>query len=531
MILRKPYAFLIKHFKLIHFIMALCMGVLLYQTTILQNFFNEFANSTQVIVDTDIANVLLGGYIYIFPVLVVIMSLIVLVLMSLKDKPKLYYLLNIVVYIALIVLYIYASSTIGTMQKEIVDERIVRAIRDLLNLGFIIQLYTLFISLIRSVGIDVKKFDFREDAEALNLNVGDNEEFEVNIEFDSQTLKRNIKRQYRDFKYYFVENKYFLISILAILVALFSISIIKNITSTTKKYNVNQVFSVVGYNMAIENAYLVDTDTKLNKVTDDENSLVVVKFKIRTLNKTEKFVFGKLALQIGNTKYYHNNKFASAVTDLGTSYINQKLTDEFQEFVLVYEIPSFLEKNEMKLVYTEQLVRGMFNNKTDDKIIPIIVTNLKEKKDEEKIMLNQEYTFGGGLLNSYGLKFSELSLNSTYHIDYQVCVNNGNECYNYYEVVQPKLSGDVDKAILKVAGELNTPENGNIKTLDKLITSFGSLVYKINGVEKKYQLKDQYNKTHDDGNYYFEINKEILNAEEINLVLDVRNNKYIIKIK
>ena len=95
MILRKPYAFLIKHFKLIHFIMALCMGVLLYQTTILQNFFNEFAGSTQVIVDTDIANVLLGGYIYIFPVLVVIMSLIVLVLMSLKDKPRLYYLLNI----------------------------------------------------------------------------------------------------------------------------------------------------------------------------------------------------------------------------------------------------------------------------------------------------------------------------------------------------------------------------------------------------------------------------------------------------
>ena len=531
MILRKPYAFLIKHFKLIHFIMALCMGVLLYQTTILQNFFNEFAGSTQVIVDTNISNVLLGEYIYIFPVLVVIMSLIVLVLMSLKDKPRLYYFLNIVTYIGLIVLYIYASSTIGTMQKEIVDERIVRAIRDLLNLGFIVQLYTLFISLIRSIGIDVKKFDFREDAEALNLNVGDSEEFEVNIEFDSQTLKRNIKRQYRDFKYYFVENKYFLLIILTIIVILFSISIIKNITSTTKKYSVNQVFNVIGYNMAIENAYLIDSDTKLNKVTEDNNSLVVVKFKIRTLNKTEKFVFGKLALQIGNNKYYHNNKYASAVTDLGTSYINQKLTDEFQEFVLVYEMPSSVENNDMKLVYTEQLVKGMFSNKTDDKIIPIKVTNLKEKKDEDKIMLNQEYTFGGGLLNTYELKFRELSLNSTYHIDYKICINNSAECYNYYEVVQPKLSGNIDKAIFKVSGQLNVPENGNINSLDKLITSFGSLVYKTKGVEKKYQLKDQYNKTHDDGNYYFEINKEILDAEEVNLVLDVRNNKYIIKVK
>ena len=173
----------------------------------------------------------------------------------------------------------------------------------------------------------------------------------------------------------------------------------------------------------------------------------------------------------------------------------------------------------------------MFNNKTDDKIIPIAVTNLKEKKDEERIMLNQEYTFGGGLLNAYELKFSELSLNSDYHISYKVCVSNGTECYDYYEVVQPKLSGNIDKAIFKVSGQLNVPENGNINSLDKLITSFGSLVYKTNGIEKKYQLKDQYNKTHDDGNYYFEINKEILNAEEVNLVLDVRNNKYIIKVK
>lgn len=531
MILRKPYAFLIKHFKLIHFIMALCMGVLLYQTTILQNFFNEFAGSTQVIVNTDVANVLLGGYIYIFPILVVIISLIVLVLMSLKDKPRLYYLLNIVSYIGLTILYIYAMSTIGTMQRELVDERIVRAIRDLLNLEFVVQLYTLFISLIRSIGIDVKKFDFKEDAEDLNLNIGDSEEFEVNIEFDSQTLKRNFKRQYRDFKYYFVENKYFLLAILAIVIVLISVSIINNITSTTKKYNVNQVFNAFGYNLAIENAYLIDTDSKLNKVTDDNNSLVVVKFKIRTLNKTEKFVFGKLALQIGNTKYYHNNKFASAVSDLGVSYINQKLSDEFQEFVLVYEIPSSLEKDEMKLVYTEQLVKGMFNNKTDDKIIPIVVTNLKSEKEDEKIILNQEYSFGGGLLNGYELKFKELSLNNTYHIDYKVCVNNNTECYNYYEVVEPKLSGNIDKAILKISGELNPPENGNIKTLDKLITSFGSVTYKINGTEKKYQLNDQYNKTHDDGNYYFEINKEILSAEEVNLVLDVRNNKYIIKIK
>lgn len=530
MILRKPYAFLIKHFKLIHLLMAICMGILLYQTTVLQNFFNEFTNYSQVIVDSNITGVLINGYIYIFPVIIVLMAFIVLVLMSLKGKPRIYYLMTIISYIGLIVLYIYASSIIGMMQREIVDERIVRAIRDFLNLGFIIQLYTLFIAIIRSIGIDVKKFDFREDIEDLNLSDLDNEEFEVNIEFDSQTLKRNFKKQYRDFKYYFIENKFILLTILIILVGIIGFSIVNNITSTTKKYKINEVFNVTGYNMAVENAYLIDTDSKSNKITADDKSLVVVKFKIKTLNKTEKFIFGKLALQIGKTKYYHNNSFASSVVDLGNSYINQKLTDEFQEFVLIYEIPNTQEKENMKVVYTEQLVKGMFNNKTDDKIIPITVTDLKTSKDEEQVLLHQNYIISGGLLSGYELKFDNLSMSNNYNIDYNVCVKES-ECYNYYEVVEPNISGNFDKAILKVAGDMTVPTDGSIKTLDKLITTFGSIDYKINGVEKNYQISKVYTPLHKDNNYYFEIKEEILNASDINLVLNIRNNKYVIKIK
>lgn len=530
MILRKPYAFLIKHFKIIHLIMALCAGVLLYQTTILQNFFNEFAGATQIILDTNVTNVLLGNYIYIFSIAVVFISFIILVLMSLKDKPKLYYLTNIAFYIGLTVLYVYASSTIGLMQKEMVDERIVRAIRDLLNLSFVIQLYTLFVALIRSIGLDVKKFGFREDVEALNLNVGDNEEFEVNIEFDSKTLKRNIKREYRNFKYYFLENKFFLLTILGIVITIVIITTVINLTSTTQKYQMNEVFNVIGYNLKIEDAYLIDTDSKLNKITNDDNCLVVVKFQIRTLNETEKFVFGKLALQIGDTKYYHNNSFASFVSDLGTSYINQKLTNEFTEYVLVYEIPKSIQNNEMKLVYTEQLVKGMFNSKTDDKIISLTINDLTQEKDVETIFLYQEYIIGGGLLNGYELKFDELSVANSFNIDYKVCTTK-DECYTYYEVIQPKLSGNNDKAMLKVSGQIVVPEAGNIKSMDKLITSFGKIIYTKDGVTRRQTIKSVYNKIHDDDNYYFEINKEVLDVDEVYLSLFVRNNTYSIKIK
>ena len=45
MILRKPYAILIKNFKLIHFIMALMMGFLFYKTSSILSFLNDYLSS------------------------------------------------------------------------------------------------------------------------------------------------------------------------------------------------------------------------------------------------------------------------------------------------------------------------------------------------------------------------------------------------------------------------------------------------------------------------------------------------------
>ncbi len=48
MIIRKPYAFLIKHFKLIHFVMLVLSIYIVNRANIIFNFFNEYVTTRQV---------------------------------------------------------------------------------------------------------------------------------------------------------------------------------------------------------------------------------------------------------------------------------------------------------------------------------------------------------------------------------------------------------------------------------------------------------------------------------------------------
>ena len=529
MILRKPYAFLIKHFKLIHLIMTLCMGILIYQTNILLEFFNDFLKSSQIIVGTEVANSLFNNYSYILVTAIILISVIVFVLMSFKNKPRLYYVLTILCFSLLIVLYAYSISTINNMQVGLVDERITRAIRDFLNIIFVFQIYAIFISFIRSIGLDVKKFDFNQDVQELNISDKDNEEFEVNVEFDAHTLKRKLRRNYRNLKYYFVENRIVLTIILVIVVLVGGISIAGMLVRNDVSYTTGQVFSPVNYNISILDSYTTKRDYRDNEISNKDEILVAVKLKIKTPNKTSKFIYGKLALQIGDNKYYHTNKYASKLIDIGEIYINQSLTDDYQEFILVYEIPTQLQNKEMTLVYTEQIVKGMFSDKTDTIKIKINPKNLDQVNVDNIVEIGQNYIIGDGLLEGHELKINSLEVNDYFNINYNACVR-GNECYSFYEIVKPSLSGRSDKGVLKLNMELRTSIPLKLG-VESLITQFAGLEYEIQGIWKKTNINKLVDNAHKDGNYYFEIKKEVLEATSLNLVIKVRNDVYKLKIK
>ena len=215
--------------------------------------------------------------------------------------------------------------------------------------------------------------------------------------------------------------------------------------------------------------------------------------------------------------------------DIGETYVNQILSDSYQEFILVYKIPAELQQSKMTMVYTDQVIKGMFEDKTDDIKISINPYNLDEVKNHDIINIGNNYIIGNGLLEGHELKINNVEINESFKINYNVCVKN-NECYNFYELVKPILSGVSDKAVLKLNMDLMALENLQID-VKSLIMQFGSFEYEVDGIDKSSNINKMIETIHDDGNFYFEIKKELLGSNYLNLVIKVRDCVYKIKVK
>ena len=92
MILRKPYAFLIKHFKMIHLFLIACIIYVTFKTWKILDFFNQYIDNGQVLnVIEDITNNYVDSILIFVNLLIIVGSAIIFYLMRHKKKPVLFY--------------------------------------------------------------------------------------------------------------------------------------------------------------------------------------------------------------------------------------------------------------------------------------------------------------------------------------------------------------------------------------------------------------------------------------------------------
>ena len=207
MILRKPYAILIKHFKLIHVIFTLLSLFLFLKCTDLLSFINEYIANTGFIIDSyQLAN-LLPKYINILIIFGIILNIIIAILLKAKDKKITFYIINILIYVCLFIGFTYTSSLLNQMQNKIIDIRLVRALRDIFTALNVAQFISLIMYGFRAVGFDVKKFNFSKDMVDLEIKEEDSEEVEVSVDIDVNKINRSRRKTFRMLKYFYFENK------------------------------------------------------------------------------------------------------------------------------------------------------------------------------------------------------------------------------------------------------------------------------------------------------------------------------------
>ena len=108
MIIKKPYAFMIKHFRLIHLLILIPMIYLATQTREIITFFSEYVASNYTFTSNDVLSTLASNYINIFMYIAVIIIMVVFIAMSIllqrKEKPTKFYNISIIYYLVIFII-------------------------------------------------------------------------------------------------------------------------------------------------------------------------------------------------------------------------------------------------------------------------------------------------------------------------------------------------------------------------------------------------------------------------------------------
>ena len=206
LVFRKPYAFLIKHFKIVHLILTLIYIYLALKVNGILKYYNNFLSGTESKLNA--INYVNNFYILAI-VASIIICLIIYALMRYKKKPKLLYVILIVLYLTTAIIINISLNGLNTIYIDVLDVKTQRVYRDLLQIIIIFQYISICFTTVRALGFDIKKFNFQEDIAELEINVTDDEEVELTLGSTSN-VQRKGRRILRELKYYYNENKLFI---------------------------------------------------------------------------------------------------------------------------------------------------------------------------------------------------------------------------------------------------------------------------------------------------------------------------------
>lgn len=503
MVFKKPYAFLIKNFKLIHLILTAIYIYLAFKVSGMLTYYNNYISGA---VGKLVAINYINSNYQIAIVLSIIICTIILILMQHKKKPKLFYIILILLYILISTIISISVGGLETIYFSILDSKTMRLYRDLLSITLVVQYITIATTLIRGLGFDIKKFDFVKDLNDMNIELTDDEEVELTLN-NTNTIFRKIRRKIRELKYYYIENKSFITIIAIIVIILLASTITIDTQVINKVYNENEVFTTDAFDFQVLNTYI--TKKSFNgKVLSNNSSYLILKLQINQRAQEQKLNNSNLIIKAGNKSYTYNNKYYAKFEDLGISYKNQKIKNS-NTYLFIYDLPDASLNKKITFIYAgEKTVKlsPIDLDKTDS------VTNLKLT---DNIDLSQTVLSTGTInINSY-----EINSQYSYQYSYQI---DGQEHTLKRNIIS------ASNTILKL--NITSSLSNNLDVYN-IISNYGKLKYVLD--KNEYTSNILVNKT--PNNYkeglYLEIDKNVEQAESIYLELNIRNKKYIYTLK
>lgn len=530
MILRKPYAFIIKNFRIIHIIMFLCSTFLTIKLFNIYTFLTGYIKTGSF----DYQNNLVGNYVnlymYLSILLIVILSLVVIALFKWKKTNFRYYVVNILYYVIIFIGLIAMASFLEKVITTTIDTRVLKFYRDITLILALPGIYFFVTMLISGVGFNINKFDFSKDLKALNASVEDDEEFEFVVGNDTYKYKRKIRRWFREFTYYVRENT-FLFSIFAsILFVVLSVVLYLTLYVYNRTYQENESFTSNGLIYKVKESYLTNLDYS-GKTISKNKLYLVIKLGITNNNTQDiEFNINNFRVLLDDYVLLPTMNKQNYFVDLGVPYNYEVITASSDiEYLFIYEMSDdyFNGSYTFRIVNDVNLLKGELAVEYNDTIVrPKYIKNIDVVGSYQQSTLVE---FEKSALNESNLTIKSYEIKEKFLEKYTYCISN--KCYTGKDVVKADNIGVREKTLIKLTIDYYIDRESNlyINALSgkRLFQNFGTISYLKNGEMKTIPLIDVTPNYMPDDKVYLEVPKEVEDALEVILNITIRDKKYI----
>lgn len=530
MVFKKPYAFLIKNFKIIHIILCI---ITIYITTKfgkIVTFFSSYISNTIKVVE-GIAGDYISVPLILLTLLSIAFSIMMIILMRRKQKPFTFYIYSALYYIIILILLIVAYNTISSLVDASMTQKTSRTLRDIYLLLSFPNYVFIIMYLIRGIGFDIKKFNFSKDLKELEISAEDNEEFEFVLGTDTYKYERKARRIIRELKYYILEHKFIFTIIGGAVSGIILISIIVNI-NINPTHRTGKNVTVNGMQIRVNNSYITAYDYNGNIVNNNEK-YVIVDVSLKSIGKEKVLSQDQVYLSYGNNKIYFKNTLKDYFIDFGKAYNGSLVSKDSEErVILIFPVSNKINTKSFKLNvlnttnideennYTYEYAKFKVTAKSIDKNI------IEESKNFNEIMYLGETNYNKSYINIKSAKIVPY-----YEYEYEICSDT--DCKKYIGIEKTENSALQKLLVITYESDL---EKGlpilNTFSSDKYRSLFDKLLkirYKSNDKTYIYSGTTKSN-SNIKNTVFITIENKVANAEGKEILIQTRSNKYFLNL-
>ena len=587
MILKKPYGFLIKHFKIINLVLLIPIIYITLSFGDISSFYRRYVNNNFITLESGMAGRYITIWLLAAIVFMILVNIIIYMLMKKKKKKTTFYILSILYFFILFITAMVSYNSLTSIEMAQVNTTNATFMKDLVGFtplpGYVIAVITFF----KGIGFNIKTLKFDQNID-LQVTDEDNEEIEIGTNSENISYKKTVTHIIRELKYYVLENKFIFICLVALLFMILASNIYLNFQVYNKKYSIKQELPLNNIRITMLDSYITNTDIGGNVINKDKYFIAI---KMQIKNSEEKNSISveekDLRIRINKKDFYPSFDRGSNFIDIGKNYLGQKIppqdiepinkptfscekgyklvngyckndketidaiqtdnfscpdnyemytnknkeerckiTDAASTFVIVYEIDKEQIKNSYELKILEKSLNDIGELNPTYRIIKFKPKNLLNKEDLGELDTDKEYKLTKTLLNNTTIKISNIKFVNYYNYVYDYCKKE-NECTKKLDVITTK-SG---RKLMIIDDEINYDKetsyyrNSNLKFYE----DFGKIQYKLNNKTFTSQIKDVTPKNLV-GKRIYEVPMSVTNGKELVLILSFRNNTISINI-